>query len=260
MNALLQVEDAHVHFGGVRAVDGISLELQCGTLYGLVGPNGSGKSTLLAAISGLTRLTRGSLRFEGRQYQRDPVAVIARRGLGRTFQTVRLLPSLTVLENVVLGADARIYGQSIARNWLLFPRNRGCERRAREAAQEVIERLGLGPVQRLYPTALSYGTQRRVEIARALASDPKLLLLDEPTAGMNHSEREDIAQLLRELRDGGLTQLLVEHDLQMITDNCAHIYVMNFGRLIAEGDPRTVVQEAVVQEAYLGKKAEHAAS
>jgi branched-chain amino acid transport system ATP-binding protein len=254
MVALLQVSDARVHYGGIRAVDGISFDLDRGALYGLVGPNGSGKSTLLAAISGLARLTGGTLAFEGLEYQRDPVAVIARRGLGRTFQTVRLLPSLTVAENVMLGADARVCGQSITMNWLLPWRNRSCERKTRLIAHEVIERLGLEGAEHEYPATLSYGTQRRVEIARALAGDPKLLLLDEPTAGMSHQERQEIAQLIRELRDQGLTQLLVEHDLQMITDNCSHMFVMNFGRLIASGDPDSVVQLPEVQKAYLGEK------
>src|SRR3954447_19286881 len=132
MTPLLQVSDLHVHFGGVRAVDGVTLELERGGLYGLVGPNGSGKSTLLAAISGFVRPTTGALCFDGSDYHRAPVATIARKGLGRTFQTVRLLPSLTVLENVMLGADAASFGTSIAANWLMPWRTRRCERRARE--------------------------------------------------------------------------------------------------------------------------------
>ena len=255
---LLKVSDARVYFGGVRAVDGVSMELKSGVLYGLVGPNGSGKSTMLGAISGLLRLTSGTLEFDGREYQGDPVSAIARRGIGRTFQTVRLLPSLTVLENVMLGADSRCFGESILLNWLVPWRNRARERMVREIARGITARLGLEAIERSYPTALSYGTQRRVEIARALASDPKLLLLDEPTAGMSNEEREAIAALLIELRDSGMTQLLVEHDLQMITDNCSHMFVMNFGRLIASGRPDDVVALPDVQAAYLGTRKDHA--
>jgi branched-chain amino acid transport system ATP-binding protein len=260
VSVVLGVADARVHFGGVKAVDGIDLELEEGVLYGIVGPNGSGKSTLLAAISGLVRLTSGSLTFEGHEYHRDPVARIARRGLARTFQTVRLLPALSVLENVMLGADNRIAGRSITLNWLAPWRTLRCEREARRAALGVIERLGLQDFRKRYPSTLSYGVQRRVEIARALASEPKLLMLDEPTAGMSHAERADIAELLCELRDHGLTQVLVEHDLQMITDVCSEIAVMNFGRKIASGEPTTVVRLPAVQEAYLGEKAADATS
>jgi branched-chain amino acid transport system ATP-binding protein len=254
VTVLLGLDDLRVHFGGVKAVDGVTLNVEKGGLFGLVGPNGSGKSTMLGAISRLTPLTSGKIVYDGNEYQRSAASAAARMGIGRTFQTVRLLPNLTILENVMLGANARAFGQSIVRNWLFPWRTSHCEKLAREAAEEAMDRLELSGTERLYPTALPYGTQRRVEIARALASDPQLLLLDEPTAGMNREERDEIAALLRVLASQGLTQLLVEHDVPMITQVCSHIFVMNFGKLIAEGEPRGVVQLPEVQEAYLGKK------
>jgi branched-chain amino acid transport system ATP-binding protein len=254
MTVLLGLEDLRVHFGGVKAVDGVTLSVEQGGLFGLVGPNGSGKSTILGAISRLTPLTSGKLVYDGHEYQGRSASAAARMGIGRTFQTVRLLPNLTILENVMLGPNASAFGQSIMKNWLLPWRTRHCEKLARDAAERAIDRLELGGTERLYPTALPYGTQRRVEIARALASDPRVLLLDEPTAGMNREERDEIGALLQLLAKQGLTQLLVEHDVPMITQVCSHIFVMNFGKLIAEGEPRGVVQLPEVQEAYLGKK------
>jgi branched-chain amino acid transport system ATP-binding protein len=258
MTALLDVTDVKVHFGGVRAVDGVSLKLEAG-VYGLVGPNGSGKSTLLGALSRMTNLTSGELCFEGHHYQDRSVAHTARMGIGRTFQTVRLLPSLSVRENVMLGADARLYGQSVIASWIAPWRTRRCEQACREAADEAITRLDLNGLEDRPTGLLPYGTQRRVEIARALAAHPKLLLFDEPTAGMNREERDKIGQVMRQIHADGVTQVLVEHDMQMITDVCDHVFVMNFGKVIAEGTAETVVQNREVQEAYLGKRGkEHA--
>jgi ABC-type branched-subunit amino acid transport system ATPase component len=256
MNVLLEVIDAKVHFGGVKAVDGVNLELKSGTLYGLVGPNGSGKSTLLGALSRMTDLTEGTLTFSGEEYQSHSAARTARMGIGRTFQAVRLLPELSVLENVMLGGDARLYGCGIVANWLMPWRTRACERNCRQAAQSAIERLDLGGFEKRKAGMLPYGVQRRVEIARALAGEPTLLLFDEPTAGMNREERDEIGQVMRDLRGEGLTQILVEHDMQMITEVCDYVHVMNFGKVIAEGDPSVVVSNPLVQEAYLGKRGE----
>jgi len=258
MTALLDVSEVKVHFGGVRAVDGVSLKLVEG-VYGLVGPNGSGKSTLLGALSRMTNLTSGSLCFEGHNYHGDSPAHTARMGIGRTFQTVRLLPALSVLENVMLGADARLYGQSVTASWVMPWRTRRWEKACRDAAEETIARLELNGLEQSPTGLLPYGTQRRVEIARALAAHPKLLLFDEPTAGMNREERDKIGQVMRQMHADGVTQVLVEHDMQMITDVCDHVFVMNFGKVIAEGTAATVVQNREVQEAYLGKRGkEHA--
>ena len=180
-------------------------------------------------------------------------------GLRRTFQTVRLLPELTVLENVALGADSALAGQSVTRSWLQLRRTHRAEKAARAAAARALDRMGLAQYGAAYPATLPYGTQRRVEIARALAAGPQLLLLDEPTAGMTRSERDEIGRILRELREDGLTQVLVEHDIPLITRVCDHLHVMNMGRVIASGEPTTVVQRPDVQEAYLGRHSHDAA-
>lgn len=240
---VLQAEDVAVHYAGIKAVNGVSLALAPGRIYGIVGPNGSGKSTLLAALTRLVRLTRGRLMLDGEDYTAASNWTLARHGVARTFQTVRVLPHLTVAENVQLGAD-------------LLPRGSGRERwrRFHPVVDEAMERTGLTELRDVRPTELSYGTQRRIEIARALASRPRLLMLDEPTAGMNQVERREVATLLRKLRDEGLTQLLIEHDVQMMVETCDRLGAMNFGVLLTEGPPADVVRNPAVQEAYLGKK------
>jgi ABC-type branched-subunit amino acid transport system ATPase component len=240
---VLHAEDVAVHYGGIKAVDGVTLSLQPGRIYGIVGPNGSGKSTLLAALTRLVRLTRGRLILEGADYTGASNWTLARRGVARTFQTVRVLPHLSVAENVQLGADLLPRGSGSAR-W----------RRFHPVVEEAMERTSLTDLRNVRPTELSYGTQRRIEIARALASRPKLLMLDEPTAGMNQVERREVATLLRKLRGEGLTQLLIEHDVQMMVETCDRLGAMNFGVLLTEGDPAEVVRNPAVQEAYLGKK------
>jgi branched-chain amino acid transport system ATP-binding protein len=243
--AVLEARDVAVHYGGVKAVDGLSLSLEAGKISGIIGPNGSGKSTLIAALTLLTPLTRGELVFDGETFHGTRASHVARRGIARTFQTVRLLPDLTVKENIQLGAD--VHGAEAGSRWRL-------RRAAAAGASEAIERTGLHGLDDVYPGELSYGTQRRVEIARAIAMRPKLLLLDEPTAGMNQQERSEITLLMKELCAEGLTQLLVEHDVQMMLETCDHMIAMNSGRVIAEGDPAEVVRNSSVQEAYLGRK------
>ena len=244
--AVLQGRDVAVHYGGIKAVDGVDLTLETGRILGILGPNGSGKSTLLAALTRLVPLTRGRLTLDGEDYGRTPPSRLAQRGIARTFQTVRLLPDLTVLGNVQLGADLRL-GRGARLRELV-------RRSVPDAVTEAVERTGIGDLLDLRPGELSYGTARRVEIARALAGRPRVLMLDEPTAGMNQPERLEVAGLLRRLRDEGLTQLLVEHDVSMMVDTSDRLLAMNQGRPIAEGAPRDVVRDAAVQEAYLGKR------
>lgn len=234
--ALLALDDVKVWFGGVKAVDGVSLELAAGCLHGLVGPNGSGKTTLVNAMSRLAPLTAGRVRLGGEDVSRWTPHRVYRAGLARTFQGIRLLPELSVRENVALGADEKERGRS------------------GKSADDALRRLDLAPFAHLRPGALPYGTQRRVEIARALAGAPQLLLLDEPVAGMNSAERGEIAEVLRQLRRDGLAMLLIEHDLQFVLDLSDDLFVLNFGRLIAAGDPKEVAADERVREAYLGKK------
>jgi branched-chain amino acid transport system ATP-binding protein len=249
---LLETRGLCVHFGGIKAVDELSFVFEEGRLYGLVGPNGSGKSTFIAAVSRLIAPTAGELLFEGNVYNRKSAPAVAQMGVGRTFQTVRLLPTLTVLENVMIGADTSLFGTSIAKAWLNPVRSRRAEAAARARAGHELERLGLTDVRNRVPTELSYGQQRRVEIARAMATSPRILLLDEPTAGMTSSERQEVAEVLLQLRGEGVTQLLVDHDVDLMVEVSDHLYAMNFGREIASGLPTAVVQDPLVQEAYLG--------
>ncbi len=256
--SVFKLRDVAVHFGGVKAVDGVSMELEAGRIYGIIGPNGSGKSTLIAAVTRLIALTRGELRLHGTSINKTPPARLAGLGVARTFQTVRLLPDRTVLTNVQIGADARL-NTEVSPRWKPSRPDWLRPRTLSPAVAEAMARTGLDTFADYYPSELSYGTQRRVEIARAIAMQPSLILLDEPTAGMNQTERTEISQLLKGMRSDGLCQLLVEHDVQMMIDTCDHVFAMNSGQVIAQGAPSEVVRESVVQEAYLGRKwREHA--
>jgi branched-chain amino acid transport system ATP-binding protein len=240
---LLELEGVKVWFGGVHAVDGVDMRIEEGRLYGIIGPNGSGKTTLINAISRLTHVTEGRISFRQQDVTAAAPHEVARAGLARTFQSIRLLERLTVRENVLLGRD-RLGHEGKGR----------AERAAADAAADAaIERLQLQAVAGQYPGSLSYGTQRRVEIARAVASNPALLMLDEPIAGMNRSERDEIADVLTGLREDGLTQILIEHDLRMVLRTCDYVYVLNLGRNLADGTPAETVSLPAVQEAYLGR-------
>ncbi len=249
---LLETRNLSVSFGGVKAVLDVSIALEPGRLYGIVGPNGSGKTTFLNAISRLVPISGGLMTFKGRDYTRIPDTKVAGIGISRTFQNIRLLNVLTVEDNVKLGADA-IGGRKRNLDWWI-----GRRAARRENAQvaaltrQALERVGIADYAKRTPSTLSYGMQRRVEIARAIAMKPQLLLLDEPTAGMREDERTEIMRLSRSLVDDGMTVLLIEHNLRMITSICEHLFVMSLGNCIASGEPQEVMRLPEVQEAYIG--------
>ncbi len=249
---MLRVERVSRQFGGLAAVRDVSFEVAQGQIVGLIGPNGAGKTTLLNLISGLDQATGGVIRFKDQEIQRRPAHIISRMGIARTYQNIRLFAGMSVLENVVVGTHTR--GRAtLLEALLLLPGYRREERDLRVLAAQLVERLGLGDVRRTAADTLSYGDQRRAELARALATQPALLLLDEPTAGMNAAETEHLGELVLSLRAEGLTVLVVEHDMTFISQVCDRVVVLNFGEGLAQGTPEEIKVNPRVIEAYLGK-------
>ncbi len=248
---LLELREVERAFGGVRAVDGVSFAVAAGAVHGLIGPNGAGKTTLLNLVSGLLRPTGGDIRVEGRRIDRLPPHRIAALGVTRTFQNIRLFPGLSAADNVIVGQHLR----REARLWkrmLLLPSATAEQRAARERSLELLARVGLSERATEKAANLSYGEQRRVEIARALGSSPRVLLLDEPTAGMNRAEVGAIGDLIRDVARHGHSVLLVEHNMPLVMSVCDRITVLDFGRVIAEGTPAEVSADPAVIAAYLG--------
>jgi len=248
---MLKLDRVSRNFGGLTAVNHVSFEIERGQIMGLIGPNGAGKTTLLNLISGLDQPTSGTISFNGRAIDHQPPHVINQMGIARTYQNIRLFAEMSVLENVVVGT----HPQGRAGLWsavLMLPTYRAEERRLQSEAQHLIDRLGVSEFSRTPADALSYGDQRRVEIARALATQPQLLLLDEPTAGMNAAETARLGELILSLRDEGLTVLVIEHDMTFISQVCDQVVVLNFGEVIARGTPAEIKANPIVVEAYLG--------
>ena len=250
---LLDIQELTVHFGGLVAVDHVSFRVEAGTVHGLIGPNGAGKTTCFNLISGLVAPSSGHATLAGVKLDGLPSWKRTTAGLSRTFQNIRMFREMTVRENVMTGMQAQLHA-SLPEIISRLGRFRGEERAAGLRADALLDFVGLAALAGQRAGDLSYGDQRRLEIARAVASEPKLLMLDEPAAVMNPTETRALVELLLRLKQDGLTLLLVEHDMHFVMSLCDRITVLNFGRKIAEGSPREIRENVTVIEAYLGTK------
>jgi branched-chain amino acid transport system ATP-binding protein len=252
---LLQIDQVNKHFGGVAALSDVSLGIQPGEIYGLIGPNGAGKTTFFNVMTGFYTPDSGRFQLDGKTYRPTSVFQVAQAGIARTFQNIRLFNTMSALENVMVGRHVR------TRNglWAALSRHRWAreeEAQTREWAYHLLDYVGMAGFADYRADSLSYGHQRRLEIARALATEPRLLALDEPAAGMNASEKVQLRSLLEKIRDDGHTLLLIEHDVKLVMGVCDRISVLDYGRVIAQGAPDEVRRHPAVIQAYLGASAD----
>ena len=245
---MLEIKTLSKHFGGVKAVDNLDLQVERGEIVGLIGPNGSGKSTLVNLVCGVLKPTSGEVIFKGRSMAGQLPSARLKHGIARTFQNIRLFGGLTVWQNLWVARNSTedIQSQSILRRWL------GSSTTLKREIETMLEFSDLADKADVLASNLAFGEQRRLELARAVAAKPQLLLLDEPAAGMNQAEVAELEQRIRSLREQGITILLVEHVMQLVMGVTDRIAVLNFGSKIAEGTPNDVQENAAVQEAYLG--------
>lgn len=251
MAALLEVQHISKHFGGLKATDDISMQVEQGEILGIIGPNGAGKTTFFNLITGTYRLTSGKILFDGKDVTNYTPEKMAKLGMARTFQNIKLFKFLSVLENVKVGFHIQT-STGMVDSILHTKRYRNDEALANEKGMEILRRVGLADQAALLAGNLPYGWQRRLEIARAMALSPKILLLDEPAAGMNPSETAELMGFIRTLRDDGITVVVIEHDMKFMMNLCDRIVVINYGKKLAEGTPAEVTRNEQVIEAYLG--------
>ena len=249
---ILEVKDLAVSFGGIKAVNGLTFSVHEGEIVSVIGPNGAGKTSAFNCISGFYRPNQGSVVFDGSPITRNKPSRITQLGMARTFQNVRLFKEMTVLENVKTGMHTRLK-QNVFDAMLHTPRYRRSEAQCTEDARGWLDFVGFRADDELLVTQLPYGEQRRVEIARALATQPKLLLLDEPAAGLNHNEKQELMELIRKIRNLGVGIVLIEHDMGLVMEISERIVVLNYGKEIADGTPEQIKNDPAVIAAYLGE-------
>ena len=248
---ILNVGGVSKRFGGLQALSDVGIKITKGQVYGLIGPNGAGKTTFFNVLTGLYSPDAGTFELGGQPYQPSAVHEVAKAGIARTFQNIRLFGNMTALENILVGADAN-HSTGVGSALFRLPRHRREERHGHERARELLDFMGLTPRADELARNLPYGDQRRLEIARALATDPTLLCLDEPAAGFNPAEKRELMNLIRRIRDQGYTVLLIEHDMRLVMGVTDRIVVLEFGRKIAEGRPEEIRNDPAVIAAYLG--------
>jgi len=251
MPAVLEARSVSKAFGGIRAIDRLDLSIRDGEIFGLIGPNGAGKTTLFNVVTGMDFVTQGMILFEGKNITKEKAFNITRRGIARTFQNIRLFHDMTVLQNVMVGQNCRTRC-GIIHAAFRTSRLKKEEKKIADNALEVLAFVGLTDHAEFRASSLAYGEQRRLEIARALSTEPKLLLLDEPAAGMNPQETKALMGLIEKIRSKGKTIFLIEHDMRVVMGICDRILVLNFGKKIGEGTPLEIQKSPQVIEAYLG--------